>query len=92
MNAEVVLHGSTERDARVTIGGRPVELREDGSFSFRFALPDGEFRLPVIAVDATGADGRSAIVTFRRSTSIGGDVGVEPIDPALRPPTPEAIA
>ncbi len=92
VNAEVVLHGSTERDARVTIGGRPVELREDGSFSFRFALPDGEFRLPVIAVDATGADGRSAIVTFLRSTSIGGDVGVEPIDPALRPPTPEAIA
>ena len=92
VNAEVVLHGSTERDARVTIGGRPVELREDGSFSFRFALPDGEFRLPVIAVDATGTDGRSAIVTFRRSTSVGGEVGVEPIDPTLRPPTPNAIA
>lgn len=92
VNAEVVLHGSTERDARVTIGGRPVKLREDGSFSFRFALPDGEFRLPVIAVDATGSDGRSATVTFRRSTSVGGDVGVEPIDPALRPPTPEAVA
>lgn len=92
VNAEVILHGSTERDARVTIGGRPVELREDGSFSFRFALPDGEFRLPVIAVDAAGTDGRSATVTFRRSTSSGGDVGVEPIDPALRPPTPEAIA
>ena len=91
VNAEVVLHGSTERYARVTIGGRPVELREDGSFSFRFALPDGEFRLPVIAVDATGTDGRSATVTFRRSTSVGGDVGVEPIDPALRPPTPESI-
>ena len=92
VDAEVVLHGSTERDARVTIGGRPVELREDGSFSFRFALPDGEFQLPVIAVDATGTDGRSATVTFLRSTSIGGEVGVEPIDPALRPPTPEAIA
>ncbi len=91
VNAEVVLHGSTERDARVTIGGRPVKLREDGSFSFRFALPDGEFRLPVIAVDATGTDGRSAIVTFSRSTSLGGDVGIEPIEPALRPPTPEAI-
>jgi len=92
VNAEVILHGSTERDARVTIGGRPVELREDGSFSFRFALPDGEFRLPVIAVAATGTDGRSATVTFRRSTSIGGEVGVEPIDPALRPSTPESIA
>ena len=92
VNAEVVLHGSTERDARVTIGGRPVKLREDGSFSFRFALPDGEFRLPVIAVDATGTDGRSANVTFRRSTSVEGDVGAQPIDPALRPPTPEAIA
>jgi hypothetical protein len=92
VNAEVVLHGSTERDARVTIGGRPVKLREDGSFSFRFALPDGEFRLPMIAVDATGTDGRSATVTFRRSTSVGGDVGVEPIDPALRPPTPDSIA
>lgn len=91
VNAEVVLHGSTERDARVTIDGRPVKLREDGSFSFRFALPDGEFRLPVIAVDATGTDGRSATVTFRRSTAVGGEVGIEPIDPALRPPIPGSI-
>ena len=34
------LDGATEPDAAVTIGGRKIQLRKDGTFSFRFALPD----------------------------------------------------
>src|SRR5688572_31722682 len=33
--------------ATVTIGGRPIRLRPDGSFSYRFSLPDGEYELPI---------------------------------------------
>lgn len=91
VNAEVILYGSTERDATVTIAGRPVTLREDGSFSFRFLLPDGQFELPVLAVNATRTDGRSAEVTFARATTIRGDVGVHPAPPELKPPVPSAI-
>ncbi len=92
VNAEVILYGSTERDARVTIGGRPVKLRDDGSFSFRFALPDGEFKLPVVAISSAGDDQRAADVTFARSTALRGDVGAHPTDKSLRPPTADAVS
>lgn len=82
VNAEVILHGSTEPDARVTIAGRPVALRPDGSFSFRFAFPDGDFRLPVEAVSADRMDGRKAAVRFLRATALEGEVGVHPVPPA----------
>lgn len=91
VNAELILYGSTERDARVTIAGRPVALRPDGSFSFRFALPDGDFTLPAIAVNAAGTDGRSAQLRFTRATVLTGDVGVHPQDVKLKPPVAEAI-
>lgn len=91
VNAEVILYGSTERDAQVTIGGRPVKLRDDGSFSFRFSLPDGEFQLPVEAVSAAGDDQRAAEVTFARTTVFQGEVGTHPADEMLRPPTVEAV-
>ncbi len=82
VNAEVILHGSTEPDAQVTIAGRPVALRPDGSFSFRFAFPDGDFRLPVEAVSADRMDGRKATVRFLRATALEGEVGVHPVPPA----------
>ena len=41
-------------DARVTVQGRPVKLRPDGSFTMRFFLPDGE---QVLEVHATNRDG-----------------------------------
>lgn len=92
VNAELIIYGSTERDARVTIAGRPVALRPDGSFSFRFALPDGDFNLPAIAVNAAGTDGRAAQLRFTRATVLTGDVGVHPQDTQLKLPGAEAIA
>ncbi|MFM7100080.1 MAG: hypothetical protein ACKO3N_02805 [Verrucomicrobiota bacterium] len=91
VHAEVILHGRTARDASVTIGGRPVRLREDGSFSFRLALPDGDFELPVVAVNAAGTDRRGAAVRLSRGTAWQGKVGVLAQDPALRPPRPEFL-
>jgi hypothetical protein len=82
VNAEVIVHGSTERDARVTVGGRRVVLRSDGSFSFRFALPNGEFRIPVTALSRDGTDGRSAAIGLSRTTETAGGVGEHPMTPA----------
>jgi hypothetical protein len=82
INAEVILHGSTEPDARVTIAGRPVALRPDGSFSFRFAFPDGDFGLPVSATSADGVERRQATVRFQRGTVLDGEVGEHPMMPA----------
>lgn len=87
VNAELVIYGSTEPDANVSIGGRPIRLRSDGSFSYRFALPDGNYELPVVAVSRDGSDGRSAELRFMRATRYGGEVEAHPQDPALKAPS-----
>ena len=91
VNAELIIYGATERDATVTIGGRKIKLRQDGSFSYRFALPDGKYDLPVVAVSADETDGCAAELKFTRATEIRGDVGTHPQDPALKPPTPDNV-
>ena len=58
VNAELIIYGATEPDAKVTLGGHEIKLRPDGSFSYRFALPDGNYDLPAVAVSADG-DGRA---------------------------------
>jgi hypothetical protein len=86
VNAEVVVFGSTERDALLAIGGRPIPLRDDGSFSFRFSLPDGCYELPIIAAKADGSDSRTATMRLTRGTEVRGAVGIEVQSTKLKPP------
>ncbi len=92
VNAELIIYGATEPDAQVTIGGRAIKLRPDGTFSFRFALPDGKYELPAIAVSSDKTDGRAAELKFGRSTEYHGEVGVHPQDPRLKPPLAAHVA
>ncbi len=92
INAELIIYGATEPDARVTIGERQIRLRPDGTFSFRFALPDGEYSLPAVAVSADGDDSRGAALQFSRDTQFEGEVGKHPQDAALKPPVTESVA
>ena len=91
VNAELIVYGATERDATVTIGGRKIKLRADGSFTYRFALPDGRYDLPAVAVSADETDGRGAELKFTRTTEHLGEVGAHPQDPALKTPTPDNV-
>ncbi len=86
VNAELVVYGSTAPDAVVTIAGRPIRLRPDGSFSLRFAFPEGEHPLEAKAVSADDTDGRWVGFQFVRRTDFLGNVGVHPSDPQLKPP------
>jgi hypothetical protein len=56
---ELILYGGTEPDARVTVQGKEVKLRPDGTFSLRFALPDGKIDLPVTAASSDGVEERT---------------------------------
>lgn len=56
LDTELIVHGATVPGSQVTIQGEPVELRPDGTFSLRFALPDGIRDLPAIAQSADGID------------------------------------
>jgi hypothetical protein len=92
VNAELIIYGATEPDAKVTIGERPIKLRPDGTFSYRFALPDGRYDLPAVATSADATDSRSAALHFKRETQYGGEVGQHPQDPALKPPKAENVS
>jgi hypothetical protein len=56
LGTELIVYGATEPDARVTLQGRPVELRPDGTFTVRFDLPDGRQVIPAVAESADGID------------------------------------
>ncbi|MCI0744348.1 MAG: DUF4912 domain-containing protein [Verrucomicrobia subdivision 3 bacterium] len=92
VNAELIIYGATEPDAEVTIGGKKIRLRSDGTFSYRFALPDGKYGLPAIARSADGTDSRSADLNFSRMTEYRGDVGKHPQDPRLKAPLVENVS
>jgi len=91
VNAELIIYGATEPNAKVTLGGHEIKLRSDGTFSFRFALPDGKYDLPAVAVSADGDDARAADLKFTRATEYLGDVGAHPQDPSLKTPLPENV-
>ena len=91
VNAELIVYGATEPDATVRIGDRQIKLRPDGSFSYRFALPDGKYDLPATATSSDGTDTRQAALTFSRKTDFKGDVQHHPQDPALRVPSPQNV-
>ena len=65
---ELVVSGSTDPRAGVTIQGRPIVVRSDGSFSLRFELPDGEQAVPIRAVSSDGAISREIVPVVRRET------------------------
>lgn len=57
-NTELIVYGATEPDASLTVCGRPVKLSKDGTFRLRFALPDGQQDIPIVAVNKDGDDSR----------------------------------
>jgi len=88
VNAELVLYGATEPDATVAIGGQPVHLRPDGTFSCRLALPDGEHAVTVSALSAQG-ELRQAELRFVRRTDYRDEPNPAPPDQSPPPPATE---
>jgi hypothetical protein len=82
VNAELIIYGATEPGAKVTIDDKPIDLRSDGTFSFHYTFPDGQYRLPVVAVSAAGDDSRAVELSFERRSKTEGAVGKvkEPAD------------
>ena len=85
VNAELVVYGATEPDAAVMLGRWPVQVRPDGTFSLRFALPDGGYELVLSALSVEG-ESRQAVLKVSRSSEYQGEVGVDSQDEALTVP------
>jgi hypothetical protein len=68
VNTELIVYGATEPDATVTFQGKPVDLRPDGTFSLRFALPDGVQVMPIRAASADRVEERVITPIVSRET------------------------
>jgi hypothetical protein len=68
VNCELIVYGATEPDAKLSVQNRPVALRKDGTFTLRFALPDGKQVIPVKAVSKDGLEERSVTPIVNRET------------------------
>ena len=74
VNAELIIYGGTEPNAKVRIDGHDISLSPDGTFSYHFVFPDGQFHIPIEATSADGVEKRSALLSFLRLTDLEGDV------------------
>lgn len=85
VNAELIFYGGTDPKARLRIDGRDVALREDGTFTYHFNLPDGRFHIPIEATSPDGQEMRSALLSFLRMSDYAGDVTATPQTPRPEP-------
>ena len=85
LNAEVIFYGGTHPDAKVTIAGKEIMIRPDGTFRYHFVFPDGEFEIPITATSPDGVETRRGVLRFERATTRQGDVG-STAQPALGAP------
>jgi hypothetical protein len=68
IDAELIVYGATEPNARVTLQGEPVQLRSDGTFTVRFSLPDSRQIIPAVAASADGIEERTIVLAVERNT------------------------
>lgn len=67
-NTELVLYGATEPTAQLYVQGKRIPLRRDGTFSMRFALPDGNQNIPIEAIRDDGKEKRRITKTVEKRT------------------------
>jgi len=68
IDAELIVYGATEPNARVTLQGQPVNLRSDGTFTMRFKLPDTRQIIPAVATSPDGGEERTIVLAIERNT------------------------
>ncbi len=68
IDAELIVYGSTEPNAKVTLQGETVQLRPDGTFTVRFSLPDSRQIIPAVAASPDGVEERTIVLAVERNT------------------------
>ena len=75
IDTEMVVFGTTQPDAHVVLGGEPVNVRPDGSFTLRLSMQDGRQVLPVVSSSGDGTRQQTIILAVERNTKT-----MEPVD------------
>lgn len=68
LDAELIVYGATEPNAKVTVNNETVALRPDGTFTLRYSLPDSRQIIPAVARSADGAEERTIVLAVERNT------------------------
>jgi hypothetical protein len=68
VDAEMIVFGTADPTAYVTIGGEPVRLSPDGSFAARVAMPDRRQVIPITANSRDGAREKTIVLAVERNT------------------------
>lgn len=68
VDCELIVYGATQADAKVKVQGKEIKLRPDGTFTLRFALPDGIQSIPVKAVSSENSDECTITPIVERNT------------------------
>ena len=67
IGTELIVYGRTEPDAEVWLENKKIHLRQDGTFSLRFALADGVIPLGFQAISNSKKHVRRIITKVERS-------------------------
>lgn len=70
VDAHMIVYGTTDPKASVTVAGEPVRLQTDGSFALRLDLPDRRQVLPVVASSRDGTHQRTTVLAVERNTKV----------------------
>jgi len=68
VNTELILYGRTTPGAVLFIQGEAMPTKPDGSFSFRYALPEGCSIFPIKVVSRSGAQTKTLVPMITRET------------------------
>ena len=68
IDAEMIVYGATEPNAKVTLQGEPVQVRPDGTFTVRFRMPDARQIIPAVASSPDGVEERTIVLAVERNT------------------------
>ncbi len=77
VDAELIVFGKTTPTSSVNIGGRPVKLQADGSFTVRMELADKRQVLPVTCESRDGLRQRTTVIAVERNTKVMETVDVD---------------
>lgn len=70
VDAQLIVFGSTDPAATLSLGGEPVKVKQDGTFSVRMGLPDRRQVLPVVACSRDGTEQRTTVLAIERNTKV----------------------
>lgn len=68
IDAELIVYGTTDPEAQVTLQEEAVPLRPDGTFTVRFSLPDARQIIRAVATSPDGVEERTVVLAVERNT------------------------